>query len=96
MASKTSTKDNQPSELFLSLAPDIKIYIRGVLLSCFSEETDKATRNKTGDAVAEVARQLSDAGMSSPLPIITRASARWPFRVNFFTCFNFSPQRPLF
>ncbi|CUS09667.1 unnamed protein product [Tuber aestivum] len=65
IASKASTKDNQPSELFLSLAPEIKIYIRNVLLSCFSEETDKAARNKTGDAVAEVARQLSDAAEES-------------------------------
>lgn len=41
----------------------MKLYIRGLLLECFAEETEKSARNKIGDAVAEVARQLSDAGM---------------------------------
>lgn len=63
IAAKTQTKEGQPQELFLTLSPGVKLYIRGLLLECFAEETEKSARNKIGDAVAEVARQLSDAGM---------------------------------
>lgn len=63
IAAKTQTKEGQPQELFLTLSPGVKLYIRGLLLECFAEETEKSARNKVGDAVAEVARQLSDAGM---------------------------------
>lgn len=63
IAAKTQTKEGQPQELFLTLSPSVKLYIRGLLLQCFADEADKSSRNKIGDAVAEVARQLSDAGM---------------------------------
>lgn len=63
IAAKTQTKEGPPQELFLTLSPGVKLYIRGLLLECFAEETEKSARNKIGDAVAEVARQLSDAGM---------------------------------
>lgn len=77
IAGKTQSKENQPSELFLTLAPEVKRYIRDILLQCFAEETDRAARNKTGDAVAEVARQLTDAGMLLRFP-----GVRLPIRMN--------------
>jgi hypothetical protein len=40
----------------------VKSYIQEVLLHSFAQETDSHVRNKIGDAVAEAARQLSDAG----------------------------------
>lgn len=67
IAAKTQTKEGNaqgPQELFLTLSPGVKLYIRGLLLECFAEEPERSARNKVGDAVAEVARQLSDAGMS--------------------------------
>lgn len=47
--------------MYLTLPSNVMVYIRELLLQCFADETEKSSRNKIGDAVAEVARQLTDA-----------------------------------
>ncbi|KAF8250201.1 ARM repeat-containing protein [Wilcoxina mikolae CBS 423.85] len=61
LAAKTQTKKEEPQELYIECAPSMKAYIRNTLLQAFAHESDNHTRNKIGDAIAEVARQLSDA-----------------------------------
>ncbi|KAL7272625.1 importin subunit beta-3 [Rhizina undulata] len=66
IASKTQTKADEPKELFLTLNPGVKNYVRTLLLQCFAEEIEKSVRNKIGDAVAEIARQFSDSDEQWP------------------------------
>lgn len=56
---------NESKELFLSLQPDEQVAIRAKLLECLAAESLAQTRNKVGDAVAEVARQLTEESMGS-------------------------------
>jgi hypothetical protein len=62
LASKTQTRTDEPQELYIGCSPSVKTYIRSTLLQGFAQETDNTARKKIGDAVAEVARQLADAG----------------------------------
>ena len=55
----------ESKELFSTLLEAQKVEIRKKLLQCLQDETVPHVRNKIGDAVAEVARQYSDDGMSS-------------------------------
>lgn len=72
IASKTRKNDqNQMVEMFISLSKDQAVVIRQRLLECLVNESDKLVRNKISDAVAEVGRQYSDAGMVEPFPSST-------------------------
>lgn len=51
------TSSGEMPELFLSLQKAQRDVIRAELLQCFLAETDKATRDKVSDAIAEIARQ---------------------------------------
>ena len=62
IAGKTQTKNGEPKELYLLLSEQLQQHIRSVLLQSFGNETDRGARNKIGDAVAEIARQLADIG----------------------------------
>jgi hypothetical protein len=62
LASKSQTRKDEPQELYIGCSPSVKTYIRSTLLQGFAQETDNTARKKIGDAVAEVARQLADAG----------------------------------
>lgn len=53
-------------ELYISQNAQAKEYIRDKLLVSFVQESDNNARNKVGDAIAEVARQLSDVGELVP------------------------------
>lgn len=54
------------TELFLSLPQDSGFAIRKRLLDALASESMSAVRNKVGDAVAEIARQYSDADQQWP------------------------------
>ena len=47
--------------MFLALENDSAMMIRQKLLETLGNETEKVVRNKISDAIAEVARQYSDA-----------------------------------
>lgn len=49
-------------DLFTSLPSNVQLYIRGLMLQSFAEETMPTVRNKIGDATAEIARQMFDTG----------------------------------
>ena len=49
----------------MTLQEPEQIAIRSKLLQCMQSEATGHVRNKIGDAVAEIARQYSDEGMSS-------------------------------
>jgi len=67
-ASKTKKLANDSSkELFLTLSEEAKSAIRGSLLQALAAEQHHPTRNKIGDAVAEIAREYTDNGMSSTM-----------------------------
>lgn len=79
---RIATKTRKPlgteesKELFLSLQQPQKIAIRQKLLQCLQTEELPLVRHKIGDAVAEIARQYSDEGMSKPrCPANPRLSA---------------------
>ncbi|RPB15260.1 ARM repeat-containing protein [Morchella conica CCBAS932] len=76
IAAKTRTEGSQPQEMYLTLPSNVMVYIRELLLQCFADETEKSSRNKIGDAVAEVARQLTDANVAWPelLNVLFQAS----------------------
>jgi len=59
IATRSRKEDNSDStqDLFFSLPPPQKEAIRARLLEGLLNEVDNSTRNKVGDAVAEVARQ---------------------------------------
>jgi importin-5 len=57
---------DESKELFLALQQPQKIAIRQKLLECLQTEELPRVRHKIGDAVAEIARQYSDEGMSRP------------------------------
>ena len=63
MSTKTVTKDGNPQELFIGLDPGVQSYVKGLLLQCFADEVTPTIRNKIGDATAEIARQIFDAGL---------------------------------
>lgn len=54
----------QTTDLFLTLNVAERDAIRAKLLSCLAKETDASVRAKVGDAVAELARQHTDEGMT--------------------------------
>lgn len=56
---------DESKELFSTLQEAEKVEIRKKLVECLQQETVPHVRNKIGDAVAEVARQYSDDGLSS-------------------------------
>lgn len=60
---KDPTND-ETRELYLSLPQAQQFAIRQNLLQCLTNEVLPDVRNKIGDAVAELARQHSDEGMS--------------------------------
>ncbi|EGX96524.1 Armadillo-type fold domain containing protein [Cordyceps militaris CM01] len=63
ISSKTRKLDNgQTMDLFISIAQDQAAVIRQKLLETLGSETDRAVRNKIGDAVAEIARQYNESG----------------------------------
>ena len=59
---RKSPATEESKELFLLLQPPQKVAIRQKLLECLQSENLQMVRHKIGDAVAEVARQYSDAG----------------------------------
>ena len=65
MATKTRKLPNktEPIELFMTLQDQERIAVRALILQCLHKETVGHVRNKIGDAVAEIGRQYSDAGM---------------------------------
>src|SRR3954452_16256892 len=65
IASKTVKKPD-PKDLFISLTPEQKTFIRDLLIQCFAEESVDTVRHKIGDAVADIARQFYEYGTSSP------------------------------
>jgi hypothetical protein len=54
--------NDQTTELFLSLQQESANAIRQKLLEALGSESNDSVRNKIGDAVAEIARQYSEAG----------------------------------
>lgn len=74
IASKTRKNDqNQVVEIFISIGNEQAIVIRQKLLECLVNESDRSVRNKISDAVAEVGRQYTDAGMYCGWPPASRA-----------------------
>ena len=64
IASKARKLPNDSTvETFLSLETTQGYVIRQKLLEALGSETVNAVRNKIGDAVAEIAREYSDASM---------------------------------
>ena len=61
-------KDGQTKELYLGCNQALKEHVRNLLLQAFGEEANGSARHKIGDAVAEIARQLADAG-GLPFPL---------------------------
>lgn len=61
---KDATGTNR--ELFLTLQQGHRDAIRAKLLECLASETRNHVRNKTGDAVAEIARQYVDGEVLGP------------------------------
>lgn len=60
---KNRKLDNgQTVDLFLAISKDQAAVIRQKLLETLGTETDRAVRNKIGDAVAEIARQYNENG----------------------------------
>jgi importin-5 len=57
----------ETTELFLSLPQEEGYIIRSKLLEALGAEGTNAVRNKIGDAVAEIAREYSDASTFLPL-----------------------------
>lgn len=71
ISSKARKLDNgQTVDLFLAISKDQAAVIRQKLLETLGAETNRAVRNKIGDAVAEIARQYSENGEPPwpPLP----------------------------
>ncbi|TLD34289.1 hypothetical protein PspLS_01232 [Pyricularia sp. CBS 133598] len=67
IAGKTRKNDKGESvDTYISLAKDQAEVIRQKLLQTLASESDRGVRNKISDAVAEVARQCSDNGISWP------------------------------
>ncbi|KAI6267959.1 hypothetical protein MCOR29_009292, partial [Pyricularia oryzae] len=67
IAGKTRKNDKGESvDTYISLAKDQAEVIRQKLLQTLASESDRGVRNKISDAVAEVARQCSDNGVSWP------------------------------
>lgn len=65
ISSKTRKLDNgQTVEVFQAISKDQAAVIRQKLLETLGSETDRAVRNKIGDAVAEIARQYNETGKS--------------------------------
>ncbi|KAM3548004.1 hypothetical protein MY1884_009355 [Beauveria asiatica] len=61
ISSKTrKLDDGQTVDMFLAIAKDQAAVIRQKLLETLGSETDRAVRNKIGDAVAEIARQYNE------------------------------------
>lgn len=56
----------------MSIADDQAGVIRQKLLETLGTETDRLVRNKIGDAVAELARQYSENGMSTTWHMLMR------------------------
>lgn len=54
---------NEVKELFSTLKPEQRLVIRQKLVDCLTSESLTEVRKKTGDCVAEVARQYTDNGM---------------------------------
>ena len=61
MASKT-VKKPEPRDLFISIDQDTQQGVQALLIQCFGAETDPTVRNKIGDAIADIARQIYDDG----------------------------------
>ena len=59
--------ENTSKELLMFVSQQERNVIRTKLLECLAKEQISAVRNKIGDAVAEVARQCSDAGRSKDI-----------------------------
>lgn len=67
VSSKTKkTASGGTADLFLTLNEAEREAIRAKLLHCLATETDSSVRTKIGDAVAELARQHTDEGRSTP------------------------------
>ncbi|KAF3907148.1 Importin-5 [Orbilia brochopaga] len=59
MAGKT-VKKPEPRDLFISIDQNTQQTVQGHLIRCFGEEANPHVRNKIGDAIADVARQIYD------------------------------------
>ena len=69
IASKTRKNINGENvDLFISLERQHSTAIRAKLLETLLTESDKIVRNKISDAVAEVARQYAETGLSPSAP----------------------------
>ena len=60
--SKKDADGDSTQDLFYSLDPAARNAIRAKLLEALVTEQDASTRNKMGDAVAEIARQYAAEG----------------------------------
>jgi importin-5 len=69
MASKTVTREGKSVDLFLNASAEVQNHIKTLILQCFAEETVNTVRNKIGDAISELARQILEAGMEGILKI---------------------------
>lgn len=67
--SRKAPGSNESKELFLTLSNEAKDAIRSKLLEGLAREQVNQTRNKIGDAIAEIARQYVDAGKIDPFPL---------------------------
>ncbi|KAJ6261803.1 Importin-5 [Drechslerella dactyloides] len=59
MAGKT-VKKPEPRDLFISIDQNTQQAVQNLLIQCFGEETNPHVRNKIGDAIADIARQIYD------------------------------------
>lgn len=57
-------RSGETKECFSNLTVEQRVAIRDKLVGCLSSETLPDVRNKIGDAIAEIARQYTDNGMS--------------------------------
>lgn len=92
MATKTRKDADADTsiELFTAAQPQNQEIMRNELLACLTSESVSSVRDKIGDAVAEIARQYSDNGMSTSRKnlcergsmLIRNADEPWPDLLN--------------
>ena len=61
---RNDPQTNRTMELFLTIPPTERGAIQQKLLQCLQTENAADVRNKTGDAVAEIARQYTEEGIA--------------------------------
>lgn len=65
---KTDDNEDVTVELYRTISQEAKNTCRSKLLECLQQEQNSSVRDKIGDAVAEVARQYAELGISRSHP----------------------------